>query len=104
MRIWKTYRRRSEVIYPPVEVDAFYWKPSEDYFLVVSELVPYKRIDSAVRLFSRSGRRLRIAGEGPEFRRLKRMAASNVEFTGRATDAGVGEMYARCRAFLLRGG
>src|SRR2546425_7120289 len=102
-RIWKTYRRESEVIYPPVDVDAFYWKPAEDYFLVVSELVPYKRIDSVVRLFSRSGRRLRIAGAGPEFRRLRQMAASNVEFTGRVTDHELRELYARCRAFLLPG-
>ena len=54
-RIWKTYRRESEVIHPPVDVDSFYWKPAEDYFLAVSELVPYKRIDSLVRWFSRDG-------------------------------------------------
>src|SRR5580698_10999605 len=50
-RIWKTYRRESEVIYPPVDVASFYWKPPEDYALVVSELVPYKRIDTLVRCF-----------------------------------------------------
>src|ERR1051325_8188155 len=48
-RIWKTYRREAEVIHPPVQVDHFDWKPSEDYFLIVSELVAYKRIDAAVR-------------------------------------------------------
>src|ERR1051325_6783270 len=56
-RIWKTYRRESEGVYPPVAVETFYSKPAEDYFLIVSELVPYKRIDSAVREFSRNGRR-----------------------------------------------
>src|SRR6266550_5368557 len=61
-RIWKTYRRESSVIHPPVAVETFYHKPPEDYFLVVSELVPYKRLDYAVRLFARSGQRLRIAG------------------------------------------
>ena len=71
-RIWKTYRRESDVVHPPVEVDSFYWKPSEDYFLVVSELVAYKRIDSVVRWFSRRGRRLKIVGDGPEYRRLRR--------------------------------
>jgi glycosyltransferase involved in cell wall biosynthesis len=102
-RIWKTYRRESEVIHPPVDVDSFYWKPTEDYFLAVSELVPYKRIDSVVRWFSMTGRRLKIAGAGPEYGRLRAMAASNVEFLGRVSDAELRELYARCRAFLLPG-
>ncbi len=102
-RIWKTYRRESEVIYPPVDVDSFYWKPDEDYFLAVSELVPYKRIDSLVRWFSTTGRRLKIVGAGPEYGRLRAMAASNVEFVGRVGDAELRDLYARCRAFLLPG-
>ena len=48
-RIWKTYRRETDVIHPPVDVDSFYSGPSDDYFLAVSELVPYKRIDLLVR-------------------------------------------------------
>jgi len=102
-RIWKTWRREADVIHPPVDVESFYWRPSEDYFLVVSELVPYKRIDSAVRLFSRSGRRLRIAGSGPELRALRRSAAANVEFLGRVSDQDLRELYAHCRALLLPG-
>ncbi len=102
-RIWKTYRREAEVVHPPVDVDSFYSKPAEDYFLVVSELVAYKRIDLAVRAFTRSGRRLRIAGNGPEFRRLRRQAAGNIEFLGRVTDEELRELYARCRALLLPG-
>jgi glycosyltransferase involved in cell wall biosynthesis len=102
-RIWKTYRREAEVIYPPVEVESFYHRPAEDYFLAVSELVPYKRIDSLVREFSRSGRRLRIAGDGPEYRRLRAASTANVEFMGRVSDPELRELYARCRAFLLPG-
>jgi len=102
-RIWKTYRRESEVIYPPVDIDSFYWKPSEDYALAVSELVPYKRIDTLVRSFSRSGRRLKIAGAGPEYRALRAMASSHVEFVGRVTDEELRELYARCRFFVLPG-
>jgi glycosyltransferase involved in cell wall biosynthesis len=102
-RIWKTYRRESEVVYPPVDVASFYHQPAEDYFLVVSELVPYKRVDSVVRAFSRSGRRLRIAGDGPEYRRLRAAAAGNVEFLGRVSDSDLRQAYARCRAFLLPG-
>jgi glycosyltransferase involved in cell wall biosynthesis len=86
-----------------VEVHSFYHRPPEDYFLVVSELVAYKRIDSVVREFSRSGRRLRIAGDGPEYRRLRAGAAANVEFLGRVSDADLRELYARSRAFLLPG-
>jgi glycosyltransferase involved in cell wall biosynthesis len=84
-------------------VDRFYWKPAEGYFLVVSELVPYKRVDQAVRVFSQSGRRLVVAGAGPELGALRRMAAPNVEFLGRVSDAELCELYARSRALLLPG-
>src|SRR6266404_1414064 len=66
-RIWRCYRRESEVIYPPVPVETFFWRDPLDYYLVVSELVPYKRIETVVRLFSRTGRKVRIVGEGPEY-------------------------------------
>ena len=102
-RIWKTYRREAGVIYPPVDVESFHWEPSEDYFLTVSELVPYKRLDYLVRLFSRTGCRLRIAGAGPEYRKLRGLAAANVEFLGRVSDAELRTLYARCRAFILPG-
>jgi glycosyltransferase involved in cell wall biosynthesis len=102
-RIWKTYRRESDVVYPPVDIDSFYSKPASDYFLIVSELVPYKRIDTAVRLFARTGRHLRIAGDGPEYRRLRGLAKSNIEFLGRVPDRDLRELYARCRALLLPG-
>ena len=102
-RIRKTYRRDSEVVYPPVDVDSFYWKPPEDYFLIVSGLVSYKRIDSAVRAFTRSGRRLMIAGAGPEYRPLKAAAGSNIAFLGHVPDADLRELYARSRALVLPG-
>jgi glycosyltransferase involved in cell wall biosynthesis len=102
-RIWKTYRREARVIHPPVEVETFYWKQPQDYYLIVSELVAYKRIDMAVRVFAKNGRRLRVVGQGPEYGALKRMATSNVEFCGRLSDKELCEMYASCRAFLLPG-
>ena len=101
--IRKTYRRESEVVYPPVEVDSFYWKPPDDYFLIVSGLVPYKRIDSAVRAFTRSGRRLIIAGAGPEYRRLKAAAGANITLLGHVNDEDLRGLYARCRALVLPG-
>lgn len=102
-RIWKTYRRESTVVHPPVAIERFCPERAGDYFLIVSELVPYKRIELAVRAFSRSGRRLRIAGDGPEFRRLRAMAAKNVEFCGRVPDEELVRLYAHARAFVLPG-
>jgi glycosyltransferase involved in cell wall biosynthesis len=102
-RIWKIYRRDAEVVHPPVDVESFEWKPAEDYFLIVCELVPYKQVDTAVRLFAKTGRRLKIVGGGPELRRLRKMAAPNVEFLGRVSDADLRDLYARSRALLLPG-
>jgi glycosyltransferase involved in cell wall biosynthesis len=102
-RIWKCYRRESEVIYPPVAVETFFWKKPEDFYLIVSELVPYKRIDMAVRLFSRTGRKLCVVGSGPEYSRLKNMAGPSVQFLGRVPDAELRDLYARCRAFIMPG-
>jgi glycosyltransferase involved in cell wall biosynthesis len=102
-RIWKTYRRESQVVRPPVSIESFYWKPDEDYYLMVSELVPYKRVDAAVRAFSVNGRKLRVVGDGPEYKALKREAAPNIEFCGRVPDEDLRDLYARCRAFLVPG-
>ncbi len=102
-RIWRCYRRESQVVHPPVAVETFFWKPPEDYFLIVAELVPYKRIDSAVRSFAQTGRKLRIVGTGPEYRNLKRLARSNIEFCGRVSDQDLRELYAHSRAFLVPG-
>lgn len=102
-RIWKTYRRTSEVVYPPVAVERCCWKPPADYYLVVSELVAYKRVADAVRFFSRTGRRLKIVGEGPEYRGLKRQAGPAVEFCGRVSADELRALYSRCRALLMPG-
>ena len=102
-RIWKTYRRESRVVRPPVAVEKFYWKPPEDYYLIVSELVPYKRVDAAVRAFNQNGRKLLVVGDGPEYKALRRSAAANIEFCGRVPDEDLRELYARCRAFLMPG-
>jgi glycosyltransferase involved in cell wall biosynthesis len=102
-RIRKTYRRDADVVYPPVAVEAFYSKPADDYYLVVSELVTYKRVDAAVRVFSSNGRRLRVVGDGPELGRLRRLARPNVEFFGRVPDRELRELYARCRALVMPG-
>ena len=102
-RIWKAYRRHSEVIYPPVAIEEFYNAESEDYYLIVSELVAYKCIAYAVQWFSRTGRRLKIVGDGPEYASLKRLAAENVEFCGRVSQSDLRRLYAQCRAVLVPG-
>jgi glycosyltransferase involved in cell wall biosynthesis len=102
-RIWKTYRRESEVVHPPVAVDTFYYRAPENFFLMVSELVPYKRLDYAIRHFSKTGRQLRVAGDGPEYRRLKREAGPSVEFCGRVSAEDLRELYAGSRALVVPG-
>lgn len=102
-RIWKTYRRRAKVVYPPVPVDTFFHRASEDYFLIVSEMVPYKRLNYAIRLFARNGRQLKVVGDGPEYKTLKRLAGPHIEFCGRVTDRQLRELYARSAALLMPG-
>lgn len=102
-RIWRAYRRASKVIYPPVAVDRFYLAAPDDYFLVVSELTAYKRIADAVSLFTRTGRRLKIAGDGPEYRQLRSIAGPSVEFCGRVPDGELAALYSRSRAVLVPG-
>jgi glycosyltransferase involved in cell wall biosynthesis len=102
-RIWKTYRRKSRVVYPPVPVESFHHSASSDYFLIVSEMVAYKRLNYAVQTFSRNGRQLKIVGDGPEYLRLRKLAANNVEFCGRVPDRELKELYAKSTAFLMPG-
>jgi glycosyltransferase involved in cell wall biosynthesis len=103
LRIRKTYRRQSRVVYPPVAVQNFENKSSGDYCLMVSEMVAYKQLDYAVRCFARSGRKLRVVGSGPEFASLKRQSRANVEFCGRVTDGELRDLYAHADALIVPG-
>lgn len=101
-RIRKYYRRQSTVIHPPVDVSRGFISSSiEDYYLVVSRLVPYKRVDLAIEACNRLGRRLRIVGTGPEYKRLKKIAGRTVEFVDRLDADSLRNAYARCRALLF---
>ena len=104
-RIEKHYRRDSQIIYPPVRVDSSTpLQEPEDYFLIVSRLVPYKRIDLAVRAFNALGLPLRIIGEGRYRRALEDMAEGNVSFLGYVSDDDeVRRQMARCRALIFPG-
>lgn len=103
-RIAKYYQRDSTIIYPPVDVDRFQVsRAHDDYFLILSRLVPYKRIDLAVQAFNELGLPLVIAGDGRDRLRLQAMAKANVQFLGRVSDEKAKEFLARCRAFVFPG-
>lgn len=103
-RIRRYYGRESVVIYPPVETGRFRPAPAqEDYYLIVSRLVPYRRIDLAVRAFNRLGLPLLVAGDGRDRARLQSLAKPNVTFLGRVPDDDLPALYARCRAYVLPG-
>ena len=106
-RIVKSYRRESEVIHPPVDTE-FYVpgggpaQAREDYYIAVSRLIGYKRVDLLVQAFrDLPERRLVIVGDGPDHARLKAAAGNNVEFAGRLPRAQLRERLQRARAFLF---
>lgn len=103
-RIRRYYRRDSTVIYPPVDTSRF--APSsrhDDYYLIVSRLIPYKRIDLAVRAFNQLGLPLVIAGDGRDRAALEALAGPTITFLGRVPDDDLPDLFARCRAFVLPG-
>jgi len=103
-RIRKYYGRNSDVIYPPVDISSFSTSDSQDdFYLVVSPLVPYKRIDLAVEACSTLGRRLIVIGEGQQRASLQKIAGPTVNFLGFQPDKVVREHYRRCRALLFPG-
>ena len=101
-RIRRVYGRAADVLHPPVDVQRFRLAEAPgDFYLVVSALAPYKRVDLAVGAANRLGRRLLVVGTGPEERRLRRLAGPTVELLGWRPDPEVAELYARCRAVLF---
>lgn len=103
-RIARYWRRDASVIYPPVDHSRFHAAEKRDaYYLIVSALVPYKRIDIAVDAFNRLGRRLVIVGDGPELMRLQNRAEANILFRGQLPDEEVAQLMSRARAFVLPG-
>ena len=103
-RIRKYYGRESTVIHPPVEVSRGAISDRiDDYYLAVSRLVDYKRIDLAVRCCTELGRPLRVIGDGPEYQSLKRIAGPTVTFLGHLPDAELRDQMMHCRALLFPG-
>lgn len=103
-RIKKFYGRESIVIPPPIDVDRFTPEDhDEDYFLVLSRLASYKRIDVAVEAFKKLDLPLVIIGDGPDRARLEKMAGPKTKFLGRQPDEVVNRYAARCRGLIFPG-
>ncbi|NER84141.1 MAG: glycosyltransferase family 4 protein [Leptolyngbya sp. SIO1D8] len=101
-RIWKTYRRRCEVIYPPVAVHQFRAdRPREDFYLTVSRFVPYKRVDLTIAAFNQLGLPLVVIGDGSDRTRLQQSARSNIQFLGYQPDSVVIDHMERCKGFIF---
>jgi glycosyltransferase involved in cell wall biosynthesis len=103
-KIERFYGRSATVIYPPVEVERFHVDGAvRPFYLVVSALVPYKRIDIAVQAFNALKLPLKIVGMGPLRDSLQRQANANIEFLGWLDDVRLADLYAACQAFIFPG-
>lgn len=101
-RIEKYYRRNAEVIYPPVNTKLY--KPSletEDFYLICSRLIPYKKIDVVIEVFNELNLPLKIVGRGSIEKELKKLAGANIEFLGRLDDNKLKEYYSKTKALIF---
>lgn len=101
-RIGRFYGRSAEVVHGPVDTGQFgISSAKDDFFLIVSRLVSYKRTDLAVQAFSRLGLPLVVVGDGPEYRHCRRLAAPNIKFMGRVEDSEARRLMSRARALIF---
>ncbi len=102
-QIKKHYKRKSNVIYPPVHTERFRpaSTPTENYYFSAGRLIPYKKFDLIVETFNKLGLPVKIAGTGPELNKLKKMAGPNVEILGYVSEKELQKLYANCKAFLF---
>lgn len=103
-RIRKNYRRDATVIYPPVDTELFQAsdRPGE-YYLIVSAMVPYKRLDLAIRVFNELGKPLFVIGNGPEKNRLQKLAGENIRFIDWQPAEQLASYYSGCKALIFPG-
>lgn len=103
-RVKTVYSRDSTVIYPPVEIKKFYISNKiKDYFLVVSRLSAYKRIDIVIEAFNKLSLPLKIIGDGPHRKYLEKIAGSRIEFLGKVSEGKLAENYAGCQSLIFPG-
>ncbi len=103
-RLKKYYRVESKVIYPSVNIDNISASKShKDFYLIISRLSPYKKIDLAVQAFNKNGKKLIIVGEGSEFDNLNKISNNNIELRGYLSDKEVIELLQECKALIFPG-
>jgi glycosyltransferase involved in cell wall biosynthesis len=100
-RIWRCYRRRAKVIYPPVQVEQFPFREQKsDYYLTVSRLVSYKKVGLIVEAFNRSGLPLVIIGDGSDMAQIKAVAKTNITLLGTVDNETVQKYMSNAKAFV----
>jgi len=102
-RINKFYGQPAKVIYPPVELSQSLSQNNKGYFLIVSQLTPYKRIDLAVEAFNKLGLSLIVIGDGPDKKRLEKISRDNIKFLGWQSNEKVKQYFQNCTAFIFPG-
>lgn len=102
-RIWKCYRRKADVIYPPVDIDSFtFCDTKEDYYMTASRMVPYKKIDIIVEAFTQMpDKKLIVIGAGPDFEKIKAKAGPNVQMMGYQPNEVLREKMQKAKAFIF---
>ncbi|GAB4189243.1 MAG: hypothetical protein Fur006_30350 [Coleofasciculaceae cyanobacterium] len=100
-RIWRCYRRRATVIYPPVNIERFpFQTEKEDFYLTVSRLVSYKRVSLIIQAFNQLGLPLVVIGTGPDLKAIRKLAQPNVQVLGFQPNSVVEQYMARAKAFV----
>ncbi|MCX5930292.1 MAG: glycosyltransferase [Cyanobacteria bacterium] len=103
-RIWRCWRRSSQVLHPPVAVERFRWDlPRDDFYLCLCRLVPYKRVDLVIEACNRLGLPLLVVGDGPERARLQALSGPSVTLLGACSAERVNDLMGRCRAYIYAG-
>ncbi|MDG6894868.1 glycosyltransferase family 4 protein [Volucribacter amazonae] len=101
-RIEKIYSRKSDVIYPPVDINKFQLNSNkEDFYLTASRLVPYKKIDLIVETFSHTNKKLIVIGAGPDMDKIKAKASKNIEILGYQPDSVLIDFMSKAKAFVF---
>lgn len=101
-RVKKYYGRNAEIIYPPVDTKKFkFSNGAGEYFLMVGRLVPYKKFDLAINAFNELGLPLKVIGDGPERKKLEKIARKNIEFLGLTSDCKMPALYGKAKAVIF---
>jgi glycosyltransferase involved in cell wall biosynthesis len=103
-RIKKYYQRKSQIVFPPVDLSKFDSQKTyskKDYYLLVSRLVPYKKVNLAIEAFNRLGKKLIVVGTGSQSLRLKYLAKRNISFIKNPSDSELAKLYGEAKALIF---